>query len=63
MQRPFISVAIPTYNSENFITKTLERRYTHRHTMPQTPKAFNPIFARYLGLNKILEAIAHSNVQ
>ena len=24
MQRPFISVVIPTYNSENFITKTLE---------------------------------------
>jgi len=24
MQGPFISVVIPTYNSENFITKTLE---------------------------------------
>ena len=24
MQRPFISVVIPTYNSENFITKALE---------------------------------------
>ena len=24
MQRPFISIVIPTYNSENFIAKTLE---------------------------------------
>jgi len=24
MQMPFISVVIPTYNSEHFITKTLE---------------------------------------
>jgi len=31
MQRPFISVVIPTYNSENFIAKTLETLYSQTY--------------------------------
>jgi len=31
MQGPFISVIIPTYNSENFITKTLETLYSQTY--------------------------------
>ncbi len=31
MQEPFISVVIPTYNSENFITKTLETLYSQTY--------------------------------
>jgi len=32
MQGPFISVVIPTYNSENFIAKTLETLYSQTYT-------------------------------
>ena len=31
MQRPFITVVIPTYNSENFITKTLETVFSQTY--------------------------------
>ena len=31
MQRPFISVVIPTYNSEKFITKTLEKVFSQTY--------------------------------
>ncbi len=31
MQRPFISVVIPTYNSEIFITKTLETVFSQTY--------------------------------
>ena len=31
MQRPLISVVIPTYNSENFVTKTLETLYSQTY--------------------------------
>jgi len=31
MQGPFISVIIPTYNSENFITKTLEKAFSQTY--------------------------------
>jgi len=66
MQKPFISVVIPTYNSENFITKTLETVLSQTYnryevivsddgSTDNTVETVRAVFDRYgHGENKIL---------
>jgi glycosyltransferase involved in cell wall biosynthesis len=66
MQGPFISVVIPTYNSENFITKTLETVFSQTYnnyevivsddgSTDNTVETARAVFDRYgHGENKIL---------
>jgi len=70
MQRPFISVVIPTYNSENFITKTLENVFSQTYnnyevivsddgSTDSTVGVVKSFFTKYPSRNKTLLTNKH----
>jgi glycosyltransferase involved in cell wall biosynthesis len=70
MQGPFISVVIPTYNSENFITKTLETVFSQTYnnyevivsddgSADSTVGVVKSFFTKHPSRNKILLANKH----
>jgi len=70
MQGPFISVIIPTYNSENFITKTLEKVFSQTYnnyevivsddgSTDSTVGAVKSFFKEYPSRNKTLLTNKH----